>query len=224
MTVLSNGWSPAWGMPMGNEVRSFSMNRLDELSGCPLYRRLAPRKWIEGVIIVGCAIMLPVIAVLQILSIYEVYFAPDAAPDWKSFPLMLLGVPATAAIMVWFALEDVRKLREINNGRTQQLARLDMQQLLALQEEIETAELRYRTFYLLREYVYVPKARLLVRYEDIAGWETVPNTRHLRLTAKITERDGTVHVIGLRQQRAYWQEYDSFRELLDSYRQRANGR
>lgn len=200
------------------------MNRTDELRSCPLYRRLAPRKWLEKYIIVQSVILTPLIVAAGAAKAYDKCFAPDVEMDWQVLVSILLETFLFVGTIIFGTFVCVRKARETYARQTKQLAQLDAHQILALQEEISASEMLYGTFYLLREYVYAPRDRLLIRYEDINRWSTTYNVNAFRTAAQISTKDGSYLHIGIWQDRKYEKEYDSFKKLLDSYMQNTAGR
>lgn len=197
------------------------MNRTDELRSCPLYRRLAPRKWLPGVCFAVCMLGALLVAAAGFAEAYDKYFAPDAEADWQVLAVVILRTLTLAVPMLVGAFVTNRQARERSRRQEQQLAQLATHQILTLQEEISAAKKEYGSFYLLREYVYAPRERLLIRYADIARWSTTYNVNGFRTAAQIRTRDGSYHHIGIWQDRRYEKEYDSFMEQLDAHMQRA---
>lgn len=200
------------------------MNKTEELRGCRLYSRLAPKKWLSGVLFAVCIIGALVIVAAGAAEAFEKYFAPDAQADWQVLAVIVLKTLALAVPMVSAAFVARWQVRERNQRLEQQFARLDALQILALQEEMDTAEKLYGSFYLLREYVYAPRERLLIRYDEISRWSTTYNVNGFRTAAVIRTFDYSYLNIGIWKDTKYLKEYDSFIERLESCMQRPNGR
>lgn len=85
--------------------------------------------------------------------------------------------------------------------------------MLALESEIEGSEFRYKTFYLLDRYMYVPKAKLLIKYTDIREFKTIvhsTNGVNDSMKAEITDNFGIKYTVNIKR----WKDFYIYRPLF----------
>ncbi len=108
-----------------------------------------------------------------------------------------------------YAFFSIRKMKgniALNRKREERLNALSEAQLAALDTEIEGSQIQYKTFYLLEEYFYAPKYKLLIRYDEIREFKNViHSTNGIKdsIFIVITDTDGYLFEISVKQ----WKEY-----------------
>ena len=98
-------------------------------------------------------------------------------------------------------------------GNLARLEQFDAQDMLALESEIEGSEFKYKTFYLLDRYMYVPKAKLLIKYTDIREFKTIvhsTNGVNDSMKAEITDNFGIKYTVNIKR----WKDFYIYRPLF----------
>ncbi len=196
----------------------------DALMGCPLYRRLLPNKWKAQV--TEAAFLL-------------VMFGGDFAGVWaiesreirndlmiaQNIGLYVL-LFAFTMMMILVSVHESRHAKQEMQHRAERLRRISEAGFWALDQEVSMAELRYGTFYFLKDYLYAPHERLLLSYRDIASWRFGDHFGTLTGTLKdqyliLTEADGFETKLLVRQRAALVQDHDQVKVKLDYYMMKA---
>lgn len=109
-------------------------------------------------------------------------------------------------VYAFFSIRKMKSTIALNRKREERLNALSEAQLSALDTEIESAQIRYKTFYLLDEYFYAPKYKLLIRYDEIREFKNIiHSTNGIKdsVFIAITDTDGLMFEISVKQ----WKEY-----------------
>ena len=141
----------------------------EDLLGCPLFRRLMPRKRDVWVVEIGYPVVIigytfGMIAAVRYLA------QQDSTRLVRAAALMIAAFLAGLVMMILWVFHS-RYVRQEYRKRAERLAVIPEHDFWALEGELSMAQLQYGSFYLLRDYLYAPRERLLVRYKDIATWQ-----------------------------------------------------
>ena len=185
-----------------------------------LQKHLASRKFSErmGPAIAGfCVVLLVLLCLLGAYAMYE-----DGDRGGMTF-MVVLAIGVSAAL-IWAECRSMKRSRQRAAHRAAHIAGLSDTDFERLEDEISLAEKRFKTFYLLQDYLYVPKERLLLPYDKIQMWKTVRHsTNGLPDSAwvDISEPDGCQYKVNVVQWKKYLQHLDDFIEELDDRRRNA---
>lgn len=122
-----------------------------------------------------------------------------------------LGLAAILVLSIgsysFLSLRKLKKLIAANRKKEERANALTEMELSSLEAHIAEAELRYKTFYMLDDYLYVPKIRLLIRYSEISGFANVLhkyNNVTDGMIMEITDTDGILYKAWVKQ----WKKYE----------------
>lgn len=116
--------------------------------------------------------------------------------------------------------KKISNLRWMYAKQQERFLALTADDLDRLDREAAASELRYKTFCLLQDYLYIPRAGLLLRYQEIAFWKTVRHSTNGMADAawvEISEPDGMVWKVQVRLWKTYLSELDSFLAALHAH-------
>lgn len=110
-----------------------------------------------------------------------------------------------------------------NRKRAEQLEKLSKAELADLEKEMETAECRFGTFYLLEDYLCIPQAGLLLPYRKLKYIRAIHNYgRHgRRHQACVVETDSFIWVVKVRKWSRFLKEYEDFCAELERRKNQA---
>lgn len=179
-----------------------------------LYRKLRPSK--AGFVISAAVSAVLILAVLAIgvfamISVYNTQGTSDFA---ATTVIMIIAL----AILGFISVRGIKKQKRQNDVREKRLEALDSAELLRIDEQLDSLEYLYKTFYLTDEYLYVPRAKLLISYSDIAGFKTIiHSTNGITDGAKvvITDTAGVKYEFSVRQWKLFLTKRDYFIRDLD---------
>ncbi len=117
----------------------------------------------------------------------------------------------------FFSIRKIKNTIALNLKREERLNALDEAQLSALDMEIESTQIKYKTFYLLEDYFYVPKYKLLIRYDEIREFKNIiHSTNGIKdsIFIVITDTDGLVFEISVKQWKEYYKYCNSTAEAV----------
>lgn len=211
MTALLNGWSRACSVPTGGE-------RLRKENGW-LLKKLSPKP-LDAFKAGASSAMLIVIfpAICLFMGMYGMH--SGRLPGGRAIALsvggvlfLVLGIASAPAILG----NTVRRYKK----QSERLAKLSKTELADLEKEMETAECRFGTFYLLEDYLCVPGAGLLLPYRSIKSVRAMPAYGKLRHVhrACVTERDSFIWMVHVRDWHAFLKEYEDFCAELNRRKQ-----
>lgn len=181
----------------------------DVLMQSRLYRKLVPSKAklvASAVVSVLLALVVIVGGTLSIILVKEQQSAWDVFL-LSAFMIIFLGV------LIFIGIRGYRRQLRQYKGNLVRLECFDAQDMLALESEIEGTEFRYKTFYLLDRYMYVPRAKLLIKYSDIREFKTiVHSTKGVNdsMKAEITDNFGIKYTANIKQ----WKDFYIYRPLF----------
>lgn len=121
------------------------------------------------------------------------------------------------ALIGWSSWKAIRNIQRLNELKAQRLHYLNAAKLEALEEEIARTAFRYKTFYLLQEYLYAPRSGVLIHYANIGFWRTVRHSTNFvpdSVWVELTDKSGVMQKIQVRQWRQYLNEHDDFMKEL----------
>ena len=146
------------------------------------------------------------------------------ADDEIAGTVLVLAVLILLEVLMFLSWrKHARNTKEANARKAKRLDALTKFDLERLEDEISNGELRFKTFYLLNDYLYIPSQGLLIGYEDIGGWKTVRHSTNGvpdGAWVELTEPDGFLHKITVRQWRRYLMSLDEFVPQLNERRER----
>lgn len=194
----------------------------EDLLGCPLFRRLMPRK--RDVWLVEFGFPLGIIAVsLGVIALFRHFGDRIELPRLAAMIVVafLLGL---VLVILW--VMQSAHVRQEYRKRAERLAAIPEHDFWALESELSTAELQYGTFYFLKDYLYAPHERLLLRYADIATWRFGDHYNAISGTLKdqyiiLTEADGFETQLLVRKRAALVQDHEKVRLKLEFYIKKA---
>ena len=129
-------------------------------------------------------------------------------------------------VYAFFSIRKVRTTIALNRKREERLKALSEAQLAALDKEIENVQLQFKTFYLLENYFYVPKDKLLIRYDEIREFKNIiHSTNGIKdsIIIAITDTDGLLFEINVKHWKEYYKYCNSTAEAVkDKQRQNIN--
>lgn len=134
-----------------------------------VFRSVRPKWAVFGVkIFLTCSVFLAA-AVMIAAAVCE-YIENSDYSTLIFVGIISLILYAVCFVMVIKSLADEKRSLAARGSR---LSNLDNYSLERLEEEAEAAEPYYKCIYLLGEYLFVPKAGLLLRYEEIKSYKTI---------------------------------------------------
>ena len=174
-----------------------------------LYKKLAPSKAKLVLSAAGSGFLALLVIIGGGLSVMLV---KDQQSAWdvlvlSAFLIVFLGV------LLFIGIRGFKRQLRQYRGNLDRLERLDTQDMQILESEIEGSEFLYKTFYLLDRYMYVPKAKLLIKYSDIREFKTiVHSTKGMNdnMKAEITDDLGVKYTVNIKQ----WKDFYIYRPLF----------
>ncbi len=129
--------------------------------------------------------------------------------------LISLALYAVAAVMVIKSLKNEKRSLD---SRAQTLQSIDSYKLERLEEEAQTAEKYFGCFYVLDEYLFVPKAGLLIRYDEIGSFKTIYHSTNGipdGVFIEVFDRENIKYRFSVNKWRDYKNSYNEFMALLN---------
>lgn len=174
-----------------------------------LYRKLVPSK---AKLVASAALSTLMVLIVGVGGGLSVMLVKEQQSAWdmlvlSAFMIIFLGV------LLFIGIRGYRRQIRQYKGNLARLEQFDAQDMLALESEIEGTEFRYKTFYLLDRYMYVPKAKLLIKYTDIREFKTIvhsTNGVNDSMKAEITDNFGIKYTVNIKQ----WKDFYIYRPLF----------
>lgn len=132
-------------------------------------------------------------------------------------------VPVGLISLVFYVIIAVMVIRSLKNekryldSRAQTLQSIDGYKLERLEEEAQTAEKYFGCFYVLDEYLFVPKAGLLIRYDEIRTFKTIYHSTNGvpdGVYIEVFDRENIKYRFSVNKWRDYKNSYNEFMDLL----------
>ena len=172
------------------------------MSQSRLYRKLVPSK---AKLAASAAVSTLMALIVGVGGGLSVMLVKEQQSAWDT--LMLFGfLIIFLGILLFIGIRGFKRQAKQYRGNLARLEQFDAQDMLALESEIEGSEFRYKTFYLLDRYMYVPKAKLLIRYSDIREFKTIvhsTNGVNDSMKAEITDNFGIKYTANIKQ----WKDF-----------------
>lgn len=149
--------------------------------------------------------------------IYGIYITASAG-DMATAAVIAIICCFFAGLLLFWGIKDIKNTKLLNKKRRKIADDTDISVFERLEEEIQHTEFRYKTFYMLEDYLYVPGAKLLIKYEDINFYRNiVHSTNGIKdgIRTEITDEDGLVFVFRVVKWRAYLKEMNEFTQHLE---------
>lgn len=189
----------------------------EDLKSSLLYKKLLPSKfgfastgmWIVFLILMG--LLIGFCGGSACVGAYE---------DEGETSALLLGVifAVLYGAMVAVGIRSIKKRKERDYGNARRLEQFDRVILDRLEGHISVAPMRYKTLYLLDGYMYVPKAKLLIRYCDIRELKTVlhsTNGTNDGMRFELVDNYGCKYYIRIKQWKQFYLERPMFLAELE---------
>lgn len=174
-----------------------------------LYRKLVPSK---AKLVASAALSTLMVLIVGVGGGLSVMLVKEQQSAWDMFVLSAFMI-IFLGILLFIGIRGYRRQIRQYKGNLARLEQFDAQDMLALESEIEGTEFRYKTFYLLDRYMYVPKAKLLIKYTDIREFKTiVHSTKGVNdsMKAEITDNFGIKYTVNIKQ----WKDFYIYRPLF----------
>lgn len=153
-------------------------------------------------------------------------FSFVGVPAWAATDFKLWGIPialiaGTLVLIVFAKLFAIKRLRRIKRGidaRRRKFESISETEYQRLDDEVSSAEFFFKTFYLLEDYLYIPKPRLLIRYTDIKSFRSVihsTNGINDAVYIELTDREGNCFRFYVKKWREYLEFKDMFYDMLN---------
>lgn len=164
----------------------------DSKNDSPLYRRIMRCKADtrrEVIIYLSVVLLLTALGLLCCFGVYHSEGLLSAA----GLTLVLI---VCIGIYSFFSLRKMKRIITVNRKKAELVSSLSDAELLSLEAQIERAEFQYRTFYVLDDFLYVPRIKLLIPHSKIRG---IRNVLHKTdgvddgMQIEITDTDGLVY-------------------------------
>jgi hypothetical protein len=196
-----------------------------DLLGCPMYRKLMPRKldiWIVE-IFYPLFIMAMDLGAIWAIESREIHDSIDTA---KNIGYYFIVFVFTMMIMCLWVHSSNHAKTEYRK-RAERLERIPEADFWELEAEVSVSEKLYGSFYLLKDYLYAPEKRLLISYKDIDTWKyadffTVISGDLKDAFLDVVEKDGFKTQIIIRDRKKLIQERDALRLKLNFKIRKAN--
>lgn len=139
-----------------------------------------------------------------------------AATDFAGWGMLIAIAAGALAAFIFAKLIAAKRLGRIKrriDARRRKLDGISETQWQRLDDEVASAEFFFKTFYLLEDYLYIPKPRLIVRYTDIKAFRTVQHSTNGINDAvyiDLTDREGNCFRFYVKK----WREYMDFRFMF----------
>ena len=179
------------------------------MSRSRLYRKLVPSK---AKLVTSAAISTLMALIVGVGGGLSVMLVKEQQSAWDmlvlcGFLIIFLG------ILLFIGIRGFKRQVKQYRGNLARLEQFDAQDMLALESEIEGSEFKYNTFYLLDRYMYVPKAKLLIKYTDIREFKTIvhsTNGVNDSMKAEITDNVGIKYTVNIKR----WKDFYIYRPLF----------
>lgn len=174
-----------------------------------LYRKLVPSK---AKLVASAALSTLMALIVGVGGGLSVLLVKEQQSAWDMFVLSAFMI-IFLGVLLFIGIRGYRRQIRQYKGNLARLEQFDAQDMLALESEIEGTEFRYKTFYLLDRYLYVPKAKLLIKYTDIREFKTiVHSTKGVNdsMKAEITDNFGIKYTVNIKQ----WKDFYIYRPLF----------
>lgn len=180
------------------------MNR--EKNDSPLYRQIMRCKADtrrEVIIYLSVVLLLTALGLLCCFGVYHSEGLLSAA----GLTLVLVACIGTYS---FFSLRKMKKMIAVNRKKAERVSSLSDAELLSLEAQIERAEFLYKTYYILDDFLYVPKIKLLIPHSEVRG---IRNILHKTdgvndgMQIEITDTDGLVYEAWVKKWRDYYKDH-----------------
>lgn len=178
-----------------------------ELKDSSIYKCLTKGKKPVGKI-TGYA-LLGILIFFAVWSIVLAMFLTEAS--------MIIGAViglAAVAIYAWFARKWVKKASKAIQKRLDKANAISPEEYERLEYELSQAEFMFRTFYFLSDYLYIPKARLLIKYLDIQKLQpTIHSTNGIQdsVWIDLTDEEDNKYRFYVKK----WKDYLDYKYMFD---------
>ena len=178
-----------------------------------IYKAVRPNLIVFGIKIFLSAGCFLVVAAMIFAAVCE-YIRNKDYGTLVAVGLISLALYAVVAVMV---IKSLRNEKRSLDSRAQTLQSIDGYKLERLEEEAQTAEKYFGCFYVLDEYLFVPKAGLLIRYDEIKTFKTIYHSTNGvpdGVYIEVFDRENIKYRFSVNKWRDYKNSYNEFMALL----------
>lgn len=132
-------------------------------------------------------------------------------------PVGLISLGLFALILV-IVIKSLKNEKRVLDGRRRLLDSLSECGLERLEEEAAASVKYFGCIYLLSEYLFVPKAGLLIRYEDIGNYKSVYHSTNGipdGVFVEVYDRENVKYRFSVNKWREYKRDYSGYMSTLD---------
>lgn len=150
-------------------------------------------------------ILLIVIVIFCFIGIYN-NETPESAICFALTFLIVIG------IYIFFSLKKLKETVASNVYKITYADDIDSIEKEKLQQEIESSDILYETFYLLDNYFYAPKSCLIIKYHDIVEFKNIiHSTNGIKdsIIIAITDVNNIVYEICIKKWKDYYKRCNS---------------
>ncbi|MDE6591699.1 MAG: hypothetical protein K2K57_01365 [Oscillospiraceae bacterium] len=177
-----------------------------------VYKALKP-KWV----LFGVKIFLSAAAVPAVVAAMIFYVADAEIVDYFEFWFGVIICVALFAVIAVMTVKSLLNEKRAFGRRQRILDSFDEYSLERLEEEVRAAELYFKCFYVLDEFLFVPKAGLLLRYDDIKKFKTINHSTNGAsdgVFIEIYDSENIKYYFSVNKWRDYKKSYNEFMALL----------
>ncbi len=150
-------------------------------------------------------LLLIVIVIFCFIGVYN-NETPESAICFVLTFLIVIG------LYIFFSLKKLKETVTSNVYKITYADDIDSIEKEKLQQEIESSDILYETFYLLDNYFYAPKSRLIIKYHDIVEFKNIIHSTYgVRdsIIVAITDTNNIVYEICIKKWKDYYKRCNS---------------
>lgn len=178
-----------------------------------VYRAVRPKWWVFVIKVIFSGLAFAAVAFMIAAAVCE-YIENRDYGTLVPVGIISLALFAVCLVMVIKSLVNEKKSLD---SRGRRLSGFDEYSLERLEEEAGAAVPYYKCIYLLDEYLFVPKAGLLLRYEDIENYKTIYHSTNGApdgVYVEVYDNEGVKYRFSVNRWRDYKREYYEFMGVL----------
>ncbi len=151
-----------------------------------------------------------VIVVIGILCVFGVYHNESLESAIGFALTFIVGI----GVYVFFSIKSLKKKIRTNAAKLRYINDYASEKT---EQEIENSEIMYGTFYLLEDYFYAPKSRLIIKYEDIDEFKNIiHSTNGIKdsVIIAITDKNDIMYEISVKKWKDYYKHCNSVSGII----------
>lgn len=179
-----------------------------------IYRALKPKWWVFIL-----KIILTFIAFIPVTAMMIAAFC-EYINSGNYTELFIVGITSIIlyAIIAVIVIKSLKNEKRALSSRSERLGLLDTASLERLEEEVQAAEFHFKSIYVLDNYLFVPKAGLLLDYGSIKSYKTIYHSTNSipdAVFVEIFDINNVKYFFSVKKWREYKKGYYDFMELLE---------